>query len=404
MSLHAGQQAIVASAKRFNVEACGRRFGKTTQGIALAAYGSPGSPGGLFEGYPVGWFAPYFKDMSEAWNLARRFLGDNVLRTDGQQWRIFMRNGATFDFWSMDDPDAGRSRKYALVILDEAAKARHLQVAWEQAIRPTLTDYKGGAWFLSTPKGLNYFYQLRQKCDSFDDWAFHHAPTSANPFIDPAEIEDARRSLPERVFRQEYMAEFIADGAGVFRSVYAASGGPWLDDAQPGRSYTIGVDWGRSDDFTVFCVVDDHHQLVHVDRFTGIGYELQVGRLFELWRRFKCCPVIAESNSMGGPLIENLQRRQMTVRGFHTTNASKAEAIEALALAIENGKMALTSDKRADFVRDELLAFESERLPSGLIRYGAPPGFHDDGVMALAIAWHGASIPVIAPMMKVAGL
>jgi len=178
----------------------------------------------------------------------------------------------------------------------------------------------------------------------------------------------------------------------------------WLDMAGPGDRYTIGVDWGRHEDFTVFAVLDQHQALVHVDRFTGIGYELQVGRLTALWQRFGCPPILAESNSMGGPLIERLQRARITVRAFHTTNASKAQAIEALSLGIENRQVALPADKRADFLRAELLAYEQERLPSGMIRYGAPPGQHDDGVMALAIAYHGAAVPIIEPGMQVAGL
>ena len=375
-------------------------------GLAIAACGAPEAPGGLLAGYPVGWFAATYKLLDESWRTARSFLRSYIARVDSQQRRLELTTGAAFDFWTLEDPDAGRGRKYALALVDEAAMARNLQVAWEQAIRPTLTDYRGGAWFFSTPKGRNYFHQLcmRGGDPKHPDWANHPAPTRANPMIDPSEIEAARLSLPERVFAQEYLAEFIEDGAGVFRGVMAAPDCAWRDQAEPGRSYTVGVDWGRHEDFTVFAVIDDRHELVHVDRFTGIGYELQVGRLTQLWRRFGCPPILAESNSMGGPLIERLQRDRITVRAFQTTNASKAQAIEALVLAIENRQLALPKDARVDFLRNELIAFEQERLPSGMVRYQAPPGGHDDGVMALAIAWHGAAMPVIEPGVRVSGL
>ena len=404
--LHAGQKAILGSARRFNSVACGRRFGKSTLALALAACGAPGSPGGLLQGFPVAWFAPSYKLLDEAWRTAKRFLRGYIAHVDAQQKRLELVNGAAFDFWTLEDPDAGRSRKYALALVDEAAMARNLQEAWEQSIRATLADYKGGAWFLSTPKGRNYFHRLYMlgQDDREGDWQAHHAPTSANPHIDPGEIEAARRSLPERVFAQEYLAQFIEDGAGVFRGIDRTPAAPWLELGEPGASYTIGVDWGRHEDFTVLVVIDHKLRVVHVDRFTGIGYELQTSRLIALWQRFGKCPVLAEANSMGGPLIERLQRQRIPVRAFYTTNASKGAAIEALSLAIENRQLALPQDDRIRFLREELLAFESERLPSGQLRYTAPPGQHDDGVMALAIAYHGAAVPNLAAGLRVAGL
>lgn len=405
MTLHAGQQRILRAAKRFNTVACGRRFGKTTMALALAAYGAPHAPGGVLAGYPVIWAAPTYKLLDEAWRAARRFMRAYVARVDAQQKRLEFSTGGALDFWTLEDSDAGRGRKYALAIVDEAAMARNLQEAWEQSIRATLTDLQGAAWFFSTPKGRNYFWQIHQLgLENPPEWQSHHAPSSTNPHLAPAEIEAARRSLPERVFAQEYLAEFIEDGAGVFRGVTTAPVSAWQAEAQPGRRYTIGVDWGRHEDFTVFSVLDQDCALVHVDRFTGIGYELQVGRLQALWLRFGKPPVLAESNSMGGPLIERLQRMRMTVRAFHTTNASKAQAIEALALAIENRQLAMPADPRVNFLRQELIAYEQERLPSGLIRYHAPDGQHDDGVMSLAIAYHGAAVPQIATAIRVAGL
>jgi hypothetical protein len=128
---------------------------------------------------------------------------------------------------------------------------------------------------------------------------------------------------------------------------------------------------------------------VSVDRFTQIDYATQVGRLQALAERFPSAPILAESNSMGGPLIEQLHRTGLPVRAFHTSQASKAQAIESLALAFERGEIAIPPVK---WLIDELMAFDQERTPSGAIKYGAPKGGHDDGVMSLAIAWSGVVI------------
>jgi leucyl-tRNA synthetase len=74
-------------------------------------------------------------------------------------------------------------------------------------------------------------------------------------------------------------------------------------------------------------------------------------------------------------------------------NAGK-DTIEALALAFERGDITLPP---VQWLIDELLSYEQERMPSGAMRYGAPPGGHDDGVMALAIAWHAMELPDAAP-------
>ena len=389
--LHAGQIAILQAAQRFNTVACGRRFGKTTLGLALAYYGAPGCPGGLSRKLDVGWFAPQYKLLDEAWRSAKAFLRAMVARTDSQQHRMELTNGAALDFWTLEDTDAGRGRRYGLVLVDEAAMARNLEEAWHAAIRPTLTDHRGGAWFLSTPKGRNFFWQLHQQGGRDEGWRAHHAPSSANPHLDRAEIESARQSLPERIFAQEYLAQFLEDGGGVFRRVTAAvdptlATDPGSRDAGDGRAYVIGIDWGRHQDFTVFVTLDARDRaVVALDRFTQIEYALQLARLRALRTRYPHAAVVAESNSIGGPLIEQLRRDGVNVTAFQTTHASKGQIIESLAVAFEQGALRIPA---VQWLIDELLAFDQERTASGLMRYSAPPGGHDDGVMALAIAWH----------------
>lgn len=401
IAYHDGQKRLLEEKRRFNVVSCGRRWGKTLFGMEQILF----ERGGAIDGKPVAWFAPTYQLLLEVWKDSERSLSPIIKKANRTENRIELITGGTVDFWTLQDDSAGRGRKYTRIVIDEAAHARYLQDAWEKAIAPTLTDYRGEAWFISTPAGHNYFHTLFTNAETRSEWQSWQLPTSVNPHISNEEIENMREQLPERVFRQEYLAEFIADGAGVFRGVDRAPECAWLDSAadtgwHPNPdAYVIGCDWGRHNDFTVFIVLNQKGELVHLDRFTDIGYELQVGRLKNLWDRFNRCPILAESNSMGGPLIERLQRERVNVRAFNTTNASKAEAIEALALALENGQLAMPKDDRIDILKRELIAYDQERLPSGQIRYGAPKNQHDDCCMALAIAWHGLHL---AKPMKLA--
>ncbi len=122
--------------------------------------------------------------------------------------RIELFGGGVIDFWSLEDPNPIRGRKYKRIVIDEAEVVRNLKDAWMRVLRPTLTDLHGDAWFLSTPQfGSTYFKGLaRITSPNWASWVF---TSYDNPFIDPAEIDEARQQLDEAVFRCEYLAEDV---------------------------------------------------------------------------------------------------------------------------------------------------------------------------------------------------
>ena len=96
--------------------------------------------------------------------------------------------------------------------------------AWTEAIRPALSDRQGKVLFISTPKGRNWLWEIYQRGVSGEEgWQSWTFPTANNPFIAKEEIEAAKWDLPEMIFRQEYLAEFIDDAGGVFRRVQEAA-------------------------------------------------------------------------------------------------------------------------------------------------------------------------------------
>lgn len=169
-------------------------------------------------GYPVGWFNPTYKLLSEAWRDLKRTLEPVTRHRSETEHRIELITGGVVEAWTLEDPAAGRGRKYKRVVFDEAAMASKLEEAWEQAVRPTLTDFAGDGWFLSTPKGFNYFHTLFERGlnPALPDWACWQMPTSTNPFLSPGELASVRAELPERVYRQEYEASFVDDASMIF--------------------------------------------------------------------------------------------------------------------------------------------------------------------------------------------
>lgn len=383
--LHDGQRQLKQERQRYNVASWGRRSGKTTLGKDLCI-----EPDVL--AYPVAWYAPSYKDMLEVWREMRQLLQPITKRANATERRIENIAGGVLEFWSADNVNAGRGRKYKRIIFDECAFVPHLMDLWNFTARPTLVDFAGDAYFFSTPKGRNGFWQLWQlgQDDGMGDWASWQFPTSINPIIPQSEIDAMRATLPERVYAQEINAAFLDDAGGVFRNVMACATSVAEYEPRGDRTYIIGADWGKHNDFTVFTVLDAQaRRMVAMDRFNQIDYTLQVGRLEALAQRYRATAIIAERNSMGEPLVEQLQRAGLPVMPFTTTNATKTQIIDALALAFERNEIEIFNDPT---LVGELQSYEMERLPSGMMRYSAPEGMHDDTVISLALAWHGTQM------------
>ncbi len=338
----------------------------------------------------VWWIMPSYGMAVDVWRDLKRSLNGRWEEKNEQQRTIILPGGGLIRVRSGDDPDSLRGSGLDLAVLDEAAFLR--EPVWSSAIRPALSDRRGKALFLSTPKGRNWFwkiygYGLDPNRPEWQSWTF---PTADNPHIAPEEIEAARADLPERVYRQEYLAEFTDDSGEVFRSVTERATVAPQPAPTAGHRIVFGVDWARIDDYSCVAVLDaTTRQLVALDRFNGIGWALQRGRIAVLAERWKPVTIWAEANSIGSPNIEALQADGLPIYPFTTTAASKDDLINSLALALERDREPLTIIPDPVLLH-ELQSYTLERLPSGRFRYGAPPGGHDDTVISLALAWHAA--------------
>jgi len=394
-TLHPGQREVWQHGARFHVLACGRRWGKSRMGSLRCIVEA-------LRGGRAWWVAPSYPMAAVGWRMLKH-LGQQVPGTDKSEVnkQIEFPGGGWVQVRSADKPDSLRGEGLDFIVMDECAFIK--EDAWTEALRPALSDRQGRSYFISTPKGRNWFHKLHQRAQNDgNEWQAWHFTSYDNPYVDDAEIDAAKTQLPESVFRQEFLAEFIEDAGLVFRRVMDAASGETVERAQNGRQYIFGVDWAKSADWTVITVVDvQARALVCMDRFNQIDYQVQLERLHGLYERFQPQAIIAERNSMGEPLLEQLQRRGLPVRGFQTTNATKAEAVESLALAFEQGDITIMPD---DVLIGELQAYELERLPSGMIRYNAPAGMHDDCVMSLALAWHGLSMRRVPTDLDLGGM
>lgn len=372
---HVGQRQLLAERRRLNIAVMGRRWGKTRLGLnrLVAAVG---------RGRPVGWFAPQYKLLDEAWREVRRKLAPIADRHDSQQHRIEFYGGGSVDFWTLESPDAGRGRKYALAIVDEAAMARNLEEAWTAAIRPTLADLRGSAWFLSTPKGSNYFKTLFDRAADDPDWARWQMPTASNPHIHPQEIEAMRRELPSLVYQQEVLAQFV-DFAG------AALKREWLQTGEPHGPLPValGVDLALSTkqdaDYTAIVALSrDAAGTIYVRDAQRLRAPFHQVLQFIRQMAAKWSPTVIaiESVQYQAAVVQELLRTtRLPVRGVKP-DKDKLTRFLPLAARYEQG-LVRHAPGLPGWFEDELLSF--------------PVGGHDDGADALAYAWQalGAANP-----------
>ena len=395
IDLHPGQQAILDSAARFRVASCGRRFGKTllaTEWLALM-------PGSAIDGKPVAFFSPTYKLLLDVWSDMERTLKPVTAKANKTEMRIELITGGKIDFWTLEDMDAGRGRKYSRIVLDEAAHARYLKDAWERAIAPTLTDYRGEAWFISTPNGINYFHELFQRGQdpAHPDWASFHMPSTVNPHIPADEIAGKRLELPELVFRQEYLAEFVTFGAGLVKPEMIVE-----TPCPPGLPIVLGIDLAISEkqgaDFTAIVAMardaEGRVWIKEVERFRA-GFHEVIQRIKAAAARHNPTLIAIEQTQYQAAVVQELARTTtLPVRGIRP-DRDKLTRFAPLLTRYEQRLVRHDPSGVPAAFRDELLAF--------------PEGEHDDMVDAAAHAFAalGQSVtaaPVFAtPRMTLKG-
>jgi phage FluMu gp28-like protein len=238
--------------------------------------------------------------------------------------------------------------------------------------------------------------------DPFPEWISIRMPTWTNPHVGMEAVEQMRSNLPEDVFEQEVAAKFLLDSAGVFRGIKDCVRG----DFQPplaNHHYVMGVDLGRLRDYSVLTVMDrGNRHVVYWERFNQLSWEVQYHRIIAAAKRFRALAVI-DSTGIGDPIVEQIQRAGVRVEPYKIGGSSaKQQLIDKLRVNIENQRISFPS---IPVLRKELEAYEYQVTDTGVIRFSAPSGQHDDCVISLALAnWGGDQEPFVYRFSNQRGL
>ena len=384
VNLHAKQYQIYKDPHRFKIVCAGRRFGKTEISAILMLTIGLSKPNG------VGWaVAPNYSQTMIFWRKLKNLLPPEYTKQikEGDKC-IILKNGFSIWMKSGDNPDALRGEGLDFCVMDEFATMK--EDVWTHAIRPALGDKQGKALFIGTPFGRNHFYRLalRGMSDEYPDYAYFHGTSFDNTFIEAEEFNDMAADMPQIVYTQEILAEFIEGGGEVFTCVDRQMVPPEeiLEEFKQEVIYVAGLDLAKHQDFTVLRISRiDNGRVIFTDRFNQIDWSYQIRRIKASLLNYGNPTCYVDSTGVGDPIYEKLRKSGLNVKPIIISSKSKPQLIENLSILLEEGKYWMPVDPQT---LEEYGAYTYKMGETGYIRYSAPDGYHDDIVMADSMcAW-----------------
>lgn len=373
--LYPMQEAAIYDPARYSLIEAGTKSGKTAGCIIwLAEMAVTGRPG-----WQYWWVAPIFAQAKIAFRRLKTALNPAAFRANESEMTItFLATKTVICFKGADKPDSLYGEDVYAAVLDEASRMKEESF---QAVRSTLTATRGPIRIIGNVKGRkNWFYKLSRKAAAGEpDMAFHkitcHDAVKAG-ILEQAEIDDAKRLLPDGIFKQLYEAEAADDEGNPFgikqlKALYR----PQLSLLAP---VVWGWDFAKSHDWTVGTGLDRHGSMCRLVRFQKPWNETKA----EVKLHTGSCPALGDSTGVGDPVVEDLVRKfSVNIEGHVYTSRSKQLLMEGLAGDIQQGGWGIYEG----VCSDELESFEYVYTRNG-VQYAAPEGCFDDCVNSLALA------------------
>ena len=379
--LHKSQLEVQNSSARWKILCAGRRFGKTRLGVQMCMEVA-------LRGGRAWWVAPTFAIARVGWRdiqaSAQSFPKEIEPVISIANMEFTLANGGQIAVRSADNPQRLRGEGLDFIVIDEAAFVK--PEVWSEVLRPTLTERKGSALFISTPMGMNnWFFNLWETAETAPNWERFRFSTYDNPRIDPDEVDQAKTEVGSIVFAQEYMAEFVEAGQGMIKPEWIRYWTPTEDGdfILEGETFKrnectiflatdIATSVEEDADYTAiiaFAITPDHRMIVidcKRDKFEGPDILNAIQRMVD---KHQAGWVTMERQGFQLSLIQMAQRQGMRVKEVKPDKDKVARAL-TLSARMEAGDLYfLTNAPWLPDMERELFTF--------------PVGANDDMVDAL---------------------
>lgn len=297
---------------------------------------------------------------------------------------IQFKTGSTLQFFSGNNSSAESIRGFNshLLIIDEASFID--DDTYYYSIKPSTLVLTEKIIVISTPNtSSGFFWELYNTAlNGEQGFYFKEVSIYENPFVSPEDIHQIKKSIPERVFRQEYLGEFLDGDGAVFTNYKSCI----VEEPKLTGTYYGAIDLAKQDDYTVLTIMNDLQQVVDIYRINQVDYTRQVKSLVMILNKWKPVKTICETNNIGDVVFELLKREYSgRLVPINLNNSLKKEMIENLVVAFEQEKIGIPDD---DNLLRELQGFSIDYNPkTGNVYYSARNGLHDDMVISLAYVY-----------------
>lgn len=312
-----------------------------------------------------------------------------LVSSNKSNYEMTLMNGSKLIFRSAEKPDNLRGYTNHFLLIDEASFIR--ENVWSEILRPTILVHGRKVVFASTPKNKgNYLYQLdlMGKDPEKTEYVSIQGTSYDNPYINPKDLDEAKKTMPEDIYRAEVMGEWTDGGGEVFKDIDRYCVLNQFSPKQNGKRYYAGLDLGRMMDYTVLTILDDEGSVAFILRVNNKPWDIIIDEVVFHLKRFNAS-VYTEINGIGDALFEQLQKKYKNSYPFLTTNASKQSIIEELIYELNVEKLRLPTEQTFQPLYGELQNFTYSYSPTTRkVIYKAIDGSHDDCIMSLAIALH----------------
>lgn len=371
--------SVIHSEAKYHIVCVGRQFGKSLMGMNILLYWAINQPKSK-----ILWVSPIFAQARKVHQEIESAIWKSgiILSSNKSKNQLILNNGSEIYFKSAENYQSIRGYSFNYTIIDECAYVD--ENAWIEAIRPTMVVNGKKALFLSTPKSKNFFYKLYKlgESDEYPNYKSYRGSSYDSPFINTQEIEDAKNTIPENIFKQEYLAEFLDSGGEVFSNLDMIT---YSQYPSPNGKIFAGIDLGRQVDYSVLTLMDQDGKIIDILRTNQTDWNDIVNQFSQKINQYNASTYV-EVNSVGDVFYDLISKKVKTIYPFQTSNNTKREIIEGLILDMNEGNIRIPSKDLYPPLYEELSNFTYQYSPkSRSIKYGAPNGFHDDCVMSLAI-------------------
>lgn len=371
--LYDAQKAAIFCQERYGIVEASTKSGKTAGCMVwLVELAIKGKSGQNFW-----WVAPIYAQARMVYKRVKRAIPRAIYTQNDSELTLSLLNGTTVWFKGADKPDSLYGEDVHGAVIDEATRCK--EGAWH-AVRSTLTATRGPVRIIGNVKGRrNWAYTLARKAEAGAP-DMHYAKITAADAVAAGmlaadEVADAKRQLPDAVYRELYEAEPSDDQGNPFGlSAIRASIVPALSQ-HPVVAW--GWDLAKSTDWTVGVGLDKDGAVAQFERWQA-PWEETINRIVAATK----APALVDSTGVGDPVLEGLQKHnRLLFEGFKFSAPSKQQLMEGLAVAIQQRVVSYPDG----VIVNELEAFEYVYTRTG-VQYSAPAGLHDDAVCALALA------------------